>query len=200
MKKTILKLNSSWFPFASADYKEVIKNICSGSVYPLDIEYGINDDGEYDPSVVNSALPVKSWDEWVSLPIRDYDEYLNTPNHPVRLPTVVICSTYNKIKFQKVLFPTNKNVWERDNYTCSYTLRKLSRDELSVDHIIPKSRGGEDSWMNLVTCCKDLNSRKGNKLNEEIGLKLQRKPFVPKSGGLIFNSVRPEWVFITQQK
>jgi len=190
MKRPILKLNSSYFPVALADYREVIKNIFSGSAFPLDIDYSEGEDGEL---TIESMLPVKEWSEWRKLPVRDYDDCLGTTSEPVRLPPIVICSSYNKIKFQKVVFPTNRNIWNRDENICQYTGNKLNRSQLSVDHVIPTSRGGEDTWLNKVTCDRDLNSRKGDKTPEEAGLKLIKAPTVPKSGGLIFPKIRPEW-------
>lgn len=185
-------------PFAVADYKEVIKNICAQTVFPLDIEYALDENGDVVTDSVNSCIPVKSWDEWVKLPIRDYDEYVTTPNHPVRLPTVVVCENYKKMAFERTLFPTNRNIWERDNYTCAYTLKKLQKSELSVDHIIPTSRGGEDTWLNKVTCDRELNSRKGSKTPEEAGLKLKFKPTIPTYRGVIIKNTRPEWAFILE--
>ncbi len=70
---------------------------------------------------------------------------------------------------------------QRDGYTCQYTGRKLPKHLLNLDHVIPRDRGGEDSWENLVASDKEINTLKGNRLNSEAGLKLIRKPVAPKS-------------------
>ena len=57
---------------------------------------------------------------------------------------------------------------------------------LNVDHVVPKSRGGSDEWENLVTIRKDINSKKGNRLNSEIGLKLIRQPVKPKAVDVMY--------------
>ena len=93
---------------------------------------------------------------------------------------------------KKAQFPTKKNIWERDKYTCVYTGKKLSKEELSVDHVYPKSKGGQDTWENLVTCDKQLNSDKSNKLLSETKLKLRYKPYKPKDG-FKFDIYRNEW-------
>ena len=191
MKSKVLKLNANYFPVATSDYREAIKNIFSLAAFPLDIQYEQSETGE-NLEAFSWFEPIKTWDEWAKLPIRDFDEFIHTVNGPVRMPSVVICSSYNKIKWNKVLFPTKHNVWERDNYTCCYTGKKLTRDEVTVDHIIPRSKGGEDTWLNLVTCDAAVNRKKGDKLLEDSGLKLLYKPFVPKNG-MTFPILRPEW-------
>jgi 5-methylcytosine-specific restriction endonuclease McrA len=73
-----------------------------------------------------------------------------------------------------------------------YTGRKLTQDELSVDHVIPRCKGGNDTWENLVTCTRSLNSKKGNKSLEEAGLKLRYRPYKPKNG-LVLDAYKEEW-------
>jgi 5-methylcytosine-specific restriction endonuclease McrA len=73
-----------------------------------------------------------------------------------------------------------------------YTNKKLSKDELSVDHVIPKSRGGKDTWDNLVCCDRLLNSKKGSKSVAEMGLKLKYKPYKPTTG-MNFEIYKDEW-------
>jgi hypothetical protein len=143
---------------------------------------------------------IRSFDEWKKMPIRDYDEYVSTPNTVYRLPNIVVCSTFNKIIFKKVLFPTKSNIWQRDNYICQYSGKKLTRENVTVDHILPKSRGGENSWTNLVTCDKDLNVWKGDRTPKECGLKLLNKPSQPKNG-MVFSFMRDEWkMFIDNEQ
>lgn len=192
MKSKMLKLNKYYFPVGVCDWREGIKNIFSEAAFPLDIQYSQNETGE-NLEAFEWAEPIKTWEEWSKLPVRPYDEYIHTSKGPVRMPSILICAEYDKIKWNKVLFPTKRNVWERDNYTCGYTGKKLSRDEVSVDHILPKSKGGEDTWLNLITCDKEVNRRKGDTLLEDTKLKLIKKPFVPK-GGMTFPILRPEWV------
>ena len=69
---------------------------------------------------------------------------------------------------------------ERDDNRCQYTGRLLAPEEGSLDHILPRSRGGADTWENLVWSSKDVNTRKGNRLPHEAGLKLLRAPRAPK--------------------
>lgn len=72
-----------------------------------------------------------------------------------------------------------KNLFRRDDYTCCYTGRKYPLSKLTVDHVIPRSRGGKDSWENCVTACIDVNYYKGAKTPEEAGLDMFYKPKQP---------------------
>lgn len=82
-------------------------------------------------------------------------------------------------KHSKVVL-TNPTLFGRDRHICAYCGRHFDNfRDISRDHIIPVSRGGENSWMNCITACKTCNSFKGNKLLEECGLELQYVPYVP---------------------
>ena len=71
---------------------------------------------------------------------------------------------------------SRKNILMRDRYTCQYCHRTLPSAELTLDHVIPRSRAGETTWENLVACCHPCNNRKGNRTPEEAGMKLARPP------------------------
>ena len=68
------------------------------------------------------------------------------------------------------------NVLLRDKYTCQFCRRVLPAHELTLDHVIPRSRGGHTDWDNLVACCHRCNNLKGDRLPEEVGLRLMRPP------------------------
>ena len=188
----VLILNKFYFPIGVETIEKTFSNIFSGSVFPLDIEYEVSDDGVVNFEKVETFTAVKSTKEWLNLEIRAYDEYIQTIKGPVRIPQVVICANYDKIVYNKIQFPTKHNVFKRDNYTCVYSGRKLSKDEISIDHVIPRSKGGQDTWENLVTCCKKINIQKGNKLLHETPLKLKYKPYKPKNG-MTFDLYKEEW-------
>lgn len=77
----------------------------------------------------------------------------------------------------KKVFLTRKNVLRRDSFRCAYCGR--GDLPLTVDHIIPKARGGQDTWENLVCACTVCNNKKGDRTLEESGFQLLVKPFVP---------------------
>jgi len=191
-KRLILKLNAGFFPLSTAPWEDTIVNIFSEAAHPLDIVYTQNEDGSYDESSVEYFNIIKDWKEWAKLPIRSCDDYVHTTSGPVRLPSVVVCGKFNRVVYKTVQFPTKHNIFKRDKYTCGYTGKKLQKHELSVDHILPVSRGGQNTWDNLITCEKKTNTFKDNRTPSECGLKLLWKPEKPKNG-MVFDALREDW-------
>lgn len=75
---------------------------------------------------------------------------------------------------------TRREVFIRDHYTCQYCGRQAH--DLTIDHVVPKSRGGAHSWDNLVSACKPCNHRKGGKLLRDVRMNLKRSPIEPRAG------------------
>jgi 5-methylcytosine-specific restriction endonuclease McrA len=181
MKQAVLKLNKGFFPIDTTTWESAMTQIFSGAVHPLDVSYEVESDGTVNKNVISYMEVVRDFASWQTLPIRKYDETVKTSKGLIRVPTIVICSKFNKVPLKKAVFPTNSNIRERDEWTCQYTGQKLTRDNVSIDHIIPRSRGGENTWENLVVCELDLNIWKGDRTPKECGLRLIRKPFKPKN-------------------
>ena len=93
----------------------------------------------------------------------------------IYLPSVIRLRVYKHIPI-RLQVVTRKNIYLRDGNTCQYCGRKLSGNELTLDHIIPKSRGGRNSWDNMVSCCQDCNRRKDDRTPEEAGMPLLHRP------------------------
>jgi 5-methylcytosine-specific restriction endonuclease McrA len=187
-----LVLNKSYFPIRIEQMNQVFVNMSKETYLGIDLEYEIDEEHGVQYDKVVSMMPVKTFEEWCNLDVRGYDDYVGTVHGPIRLPSVVICATYNQIKFPKVLFPTNRNIFKRDNFTCGYTGNKLTKDQLSVDHIMPKSRGGKNTWENLITCDRGKNCEKADNTPQEMGWKLKFKPTKPENG-LVFEVLRDDW-------
>ena len=90
-------------------------------------------------------------------------------------PSIVRLKAYVRVPYKRIML-TRKNVLRRDGMRCQYCGR---RDALTVDHVYPKSRGGRDTWENLVAACTPCNNRKGNRTPDEAHMPLLRKPFRP---------------------
>ena len=184
-KLICLNLNAQWQPVGFKTVKDAIIALCASDAdgkdnsLALDIDYNILDNGEPDLSEPKAMTPV-SWNDWLSLPIRSWDLTISSPSMTIRVPTVIISANFSKMPVKHFKGKPSKDaIYNRDKGTCQYTGKKIDRNHATVDHVIPRSRGGEDSWTNLVLCSKDVNTKKGNKLNSEIGLQLLKNPLAP---------------------
>lgn len=202
-KLLVLKLNKNWQVVGQGLVCDSLVDLAAGiNSYALDIDYERDDEGKPLFGQTKICRPV-TWDEWITLPIREWDFSIRSVHLEVRVPTVLIAKNYKgmpEVKFGKN--PSLDQIRIRDGDTCQYTGKKLSRDEMSIDHVIPKSRGGKNTWENLALSQKEINRRKGNKLNSEIGLKLIRQPVTPKPiprWMLIREARHPDWQLFLQQ-
>jgi HNH endonuclease len=82
-------------------------------------------------------------------------------------------------RFDQVPALTKEKLFARDRYICAYCAQRFRSEELEMEHIVPSSKGGTDSWTNLVAACRACNSRKGNRTPEAAGMKLHYIPYVP---------------------
>ena len=101
--------------------------------------------------------------------------HVHTPRQAINLPSVIRLLEYRRIPHQPRSL-SRKNILMRDRYTCQYCHRTVPASELTLDHVTPRSRGGDSSWENLVACCHGCNNRKGSRTPEEAGMKLLRQP------------------------
>ena len=141
--------------------------IASGAATALDMQ---SDD---------CIVPV-SWNDWLLLPVRDHDNAVNTPRGRVRVPTVIVAANYAKVPLRRPRFGA-RGIWERDGGVCQYTGKKLSPRDGNIDHVVPRSRGGDTSWENCVLAHREINSRKANRLPREAGLSLRKQPTTPRA-------------------
>jgi hypothetical protein len=91
-------------------------------------------------------------------------------------PSIVRLSIFVHIPFKKIIL-SRKNIMRRDGHRCQYC--GVSSGNLTLDHVKPKSLGGEDTWENLVTACVSCNNKKDNRSPEEANMKLLRRPMRP---------------------
>lgn len=214
MSSKILVLNRFYFPVGTCDERKTFGNIFSEVVYPLDIVYDLDENGERSETISYFNI-IKNASEWMALPIRPYDNAIKTVRGLVRIPTVVVCATYEGIPHKRVLFPTKHNIFKRDNFTCGYSGLKLAKDTLTVDHIYPKSKhpSNPNTWENQVSCHREINIWKANTLIDDCDLtsfkpedpqlqtwlskqgkrlKLLKQPTKPKNG-FVFVDFLEDW-------
>jgi 5-methylcytosine-specific restriction endonuclease McrA len=103
------------------------------------------------------------------------NKIVRSAHSTMEFPSVIRLSHFIRVPFKKVIL-SRKNILRRDGHQCQYC---GARSGLTVDHIYPKSRGGEDSWENLVTACLRCNNKKGNLTPDDAKMPLGKKPVRP---------------------
>ena len=102
---------------------------------------------------------------------------IRSPSLSFALPSVIRLALYIRRPFVERVAFNKKNILRRDHYVCQYCGRRGER--LTVDHVVPRSRGGDTAWLNVVAACLHCNLRKGNRTLAEAGMALVRQPFHP---------------------
>jgi 5-methylcytosine-specific restriction endonuclease McrA len=111
--------------------------------------------------------------------VEAYDEVIRSINHAVQKPSVVRLRRYarqdRKVKFSRV------NVYRRDGFSCQYCGAQPGASSLTLDHVLPRARGGRTEWTNIVTACTRCNAAKADRTPEQAAMPLPRRPFKPSS-------------------
>ena len=108
--------------------------------------------------------------------LHDYpDRTISTVTEEYSYPSVIRLRRYINIPYTRIVL-SRRNIMKRDGNRCQYC---GSSRNLTIDHVVPRSRGGNDSWENLVTACDTCNVQKGNRTPREAKMPLKRKPFRP---------------------
>lgn len=97
----------------------------------------------------------------------------------IRIPRIIVLLMFERLPKKEVKF-TRHNVFERDKNTCQYCNQVFPREMLNLDHVLPRDRGGQTTWENIVCSCIPCNTRKGNRLPHEAKMSLAQKPKRPK--------------------
>lgn len=130
----------------------------------------------------------ESWREVSEFRARHFrqedDDWVRTVNSEIQVPRVIRLIEYDRLPRQTVKF-NRRNIFARDNNQCQYCGKKFPTTELSLDHVVPRSQGGQSTWENIVCCCLACNVRKGGRTPKQAGMTLIRKPEKPKRSPLL---------------
>jgi 5-methylcytosine-specific restriction endonuclease McrA len=118
------------------------------------------------------------FESWADLSVAKGERCIHTVSLTIRVPEIIVLLGYDGIPKKEVPF-SRKNLYKRDGYTCQYCGRRAPSEDLSIDHIVPRSLGGKSSWTNCVLACIRCNVRKGNRSLRGAGMSLVRKPQKP---------------------
>ena len=171
----VLVLNKNWMPINVTNVFDAVCKAFQGSALFVDPEtYATYDFESW----------ICEWDEAIEFSKLSEDMVIRCVRYGLRIPEVIVCTDYSGTGFTsgpRTPKFSRRNVFARDRDTCQYCGKKCRKEDLNLDHVIPKSRGGEMSWKNIVLSCIKCNDRKRDRTPQEAGMRLMREPFVPKS-------------------
>lgn len=140
--------------------------------------------------IVNAGYePVKvvSWRKAIVLWLQDKVEVLeyhsqtvSSPSKSFQLPSVIRLKSYMRPYFSMTVRLSRQNIFLRDHSTCQYCRVRLSEKRLTIDHVIPLSKGGRHEWNNVVAACSACNNKKGSRTPDQAGMRLLKTPARPK--------------------
>lgn len=162
LQEPVLVLNRGWTYIAVATAAEAIKDLFTGVSTAVDEE----------------TFAVYTFDDWVERGVKPGKPFIQTPKFRVEVPEVIVLSNFDKIP-RKSIHYSKYHVYRRDRYTCQYCGSQLKREQLTIDHVLPRSQGGQTSWQNCVTCCGPCNAEKADRTPEQAGMKLRKAPAKP---------------------
>lgn len=159
----VLVLNSGWQPTSISSVRDAITKVAAEqSRFLDDLTYNLYD-----------------LEEWMNLEIPEGKEGIRLPRgNLMRIPEILISRNYDKFPEQEVKF-TPYNLLVRDGFRCQYSGKILTKDEATIDHVIPKSKGGVLTWDNAVIASVEANRKKANRTPAEAGMPLLKTPSKP---------------------
>lgn len=161
LESRALVLNRSYYPIGLCSLKDSFKLVCEDVA-----------------DILDGDLNVYDFKTWCDLEVEEGMDSVGLVSKRIRAPRIIRLRDFNKVPERVVRF-NKKNVYIRDQYVCQYCRQKLTAHRLSMDHVLPKSRGGKTTWNNIVASCMVCNSRKADKTPEEAGMKLHKQPTRP---------------------
>jgi 5-methylcytosine-specific restriction endonuclease McrA len=182
----VLVLNKAWSPILVKPVWDAISDLFQGTVKVLDDDYTL-----------------KSFKEWTD-PESDRIQSLTTESKVVRtnrmlipVPEIVVHTDYSGFPDLDLRW-SRRNLELRDNNECQYCGVKVHGEEVTIDHIMPKARGGKNSWVNCVIACKPCNRKKADKTPEEAHMSLRGWVIQGDSGPeMTYKPFKPRWYPLT---
>lgn len=141
--------------------------------------------------VVDEEFQTHDFESWRELSVfanSEAAQLIRTTSFQLMLPKVIVLLNYQKNPPHTVKF-NRRNIFMRDRYTCQYCGQRPPSEELTIDHVVPRSRGGRTHWENVVLACTRCNARKSNRMLDEINMTLRKPPRKP-HWPLVYHNMR----------
>jgi 5-methylcytosine-specific restriction endonuclease McrA len=145
-----------------------------------------HEDGAY------GSYDFDGWREYCELKAdarQPHEDWIRAVHFEIKVPRVIRLLAYDRVP-RRMLRLNRHTVFARDGHTCQYCGRRLPSSQLSLDHVIPRSRGGRSTWENVVCACLSCNVKKGGRTPHEAHMKLRRAPTRPKRSPLLALKLR----------
>lgn len=165
LQRPALVLNRNWAPIQTTTVQTAISLVAKGTA--LIIEPG-----------TFRTHDLHSWNDVSRASAAFQDALIRSPRMSLVAPEVIVLKTYAGQGERAVVF-SRRNLFKRDHYTCQYCGCQPGPSELTIDHIVPRSKGGYSRWENCVLACVACNSKKADRSPEQAGLKLRKAPRKP---------------------
>lgn len=169
----VLVLNRSWAPLNATTMQRAIKMLIKGRakvVHP-------------------STFHALTWEDWSAMRPADGEKSFYAAGQRFCPPEVIVLTEYDKLLAPQATF-NRRTLFKRDHHRCQYCGKQPGSEELTIDHVIPRSKGGPTSWENCTLCCVDCNRRKANRTPEQAGMKLLSVPKRPTGNLYRFPAVK----------
>lgn len=164
-KPDVLVLNRAWIPIHVVDWKKAMSLIYQESAKALDLDL--------------VSYEYKDWLEFSKTPFLADLPKVSSIHYEVAVPEIIVLKYYDKLPRRDVKY-SRQTLFELYGGVCFWCNTKFDRKDLTVDHVVPVSKGGKTSWENTVPSCKACNFKKGDKLISELGWKMKITPKKPR--------------------
>lgn len=158
----------------SRDVLVLNRNWCAVGVVPMsravNLLFSNYENGEPKARIVTpppkGSYEMWEWKDWAAFSPSSDEDALRGVSRNYRVPEVVLLTRYESVPVRNLHF-CRRELWRRDNFTCQYCGVRPAEDECTIDHVVPKSLGGETSWTNCVLACYQCNSQKADRRPED---------------------------------
>ena len=160
-----LILNRAWIPVQISTWKKAIATIYKDHAKALDRDF-----------------VGYEFDDWLTFgrqaEINGYN-MVHSAKMTMAIPEIIVLTKYDKLPPRDIKY-SRENIFNRDDFKCQFCGQRFKLSELTVDHVVPKSKGGKSTWDNIVSACKKCNNKKADRTPDQANMKLIHKPVKPK--------------------
>ena len=176
LSSSVLVLNRTYLAVHVIGVRRAFSLLCRELAEVIHIE-----DGQY------ANYDFQSWREVSEMKAQfkePHQDWIRAVNFEIQVPRVIRLLTYDRLPRQTIRF-NRRNIFARDGNRCQYCGKRFITSELSLDHVKPRSQGGDTTWENIVCCCVKCNVKKGGRTPDQAHMHLIRPPVKPKRSPLL---------------